>query len=117
MTADIDDIETTAPTAGSVEKLAISPNGQFVAGYTSEGKLKVWVSDFSKVLSEFATESKKTPLQLEWCGNDSVVLLWEVSPCKFHVCTCAVLSDINHVRKPVSWCKYEVLHHTSKMCR
>lgn len=79
ITADIDGIETTAPTAGSIQKLAISPNGQFVAGYTSEGKLKVWVSDFSKVLSEFATESKKPPLQLEWCGTDSVVLLWEVS--------------------------------------
>lgn len=79
VTADIDGIETTAPAAGSIQKLAIAPNGQFVAGYTSEGKLKVWVSDFSKVLSEFATESKKTPLQLEWCGDDSVVLLWEVS--------------------------------------
>ena len=78
MTADIDGIETTAPSAGSIQKLAVAPNGQFVAGYTSEGKLKVWVSNFSKVLSEFATESKKTPLQLEWCGTDSVVLLWEV---------------------------------------
>ena len=81
LTVDIDSTETTAPAAGSILKLAVAPNGQFIAGYTSEGKLKVWVSDFSKVLSEFATERKKTPEQLEWCGTDSVVLLWEVCFC------------------------------------
>ena len=78
MTVDVDSAEQTASGVGSIQKLSIAPNGQFVAAYTADGRLKVWGSDFTKALSEFATQSEKLPEQLEWCGTDSVVMCWEV---------------------------------------
>ena len=78
MTVDVDGAEQTASGVGSIQQLSIAPNGQFVAAYTADGRLKVWTSDFSKALSEFATQSEKMPEQLEWCGTDSVVMCWQV---------------------------------------
>lgn len=65
---------------GPIRRLAVAPNGQFLAAFTDEGKLIVWTADFGKFLSEFATQSDSPPEQLAWCGTDSVVLFWEVSP-------------------------------------
>ena len=79
VTVDVDSAEQTATNVGSIQQLSIAPNGQFVAAYTADGRLKVWTSDFSKALSEFATQSDKMPEQLEWCGTDSVVMCWEVA--------------------------------------
>ena len=85
MTVDADSAEQTAGGVGSIQMLAIAPNGQFVAAYTADGRLKVWVSDFSKALSEFATQSDKLPEQLEWCGTDSVVMCWQVRHAAQHL--------------------------------
>lgn len=79
VTVDVDSAEQIAANTGSIQQLAIAPNGQFVAAYTADGRLKVWVADFSKTLSEFATQSEALPDQLEWCGTDSVVMCWQVS--------------------------------------
>ena len=65
---------------GPIRRLAVAPNGQFLAAFTDEGKLIVWTADFGKFLSEFATQSDSPPEQLAWCGTDSVVLFWEVRP-------------------------------------
>ena len=78
MTVDVDSAEQSGTSMGSIHQLSIAPNGQFVAAYTADGRLKVWTSDFSKALSEFATQSEKVPEQLEWCGADSVVMCWQV---------------------------------------
>ncbi len=78
MTVDVDSAEQTATGTGNIQKLSVAPNGQFVAAYTADGRLKVWVADFTKALSEFATQSDKLPEQLEWCGTDSVVMCWQV---------------------------------------
>lgn len=86
ITVDVDSAEQTATGVGSIQQLSIAPNGQFVAAYTADGRLKVWTSDFSKALSEFATQSEKMPEQLEWCGTDSVVMCWEVK--LTHGCYC-----------------------------
>ena len=64
---------------GPIRRMAVAPNGQFLAAFTDEGKLIVWTADFGKFLSEFATQSDNPPEQLAWCGTDSVVLFWEVS--------------------------------------
>ena len=81
MTVDVDSSEQTAAGVGAIYKLAVAPNGQFIAAYTADGKLKVWLADFSKALSEFATQSDKMPEQVEWCGTDSVVMCWQVGTC------------------------------------
>lgn len=79
MTADVDSAEQSGTGMGSIRQLSIAPNGQFVAAYTADGRLKVWTSDFTKALSEFATQSEKVPERVEWCGADSVVMCWQVS--------------------------------------
>ncbi|PKK73317.1 vacuolar protein sorting-associated protein 16 [Rhizophagus irregularis] len=62
---------------GPFTKMAVSPNGKFLALFTSDGKLWVVSTDFQKNLSEFATKSQVPPQQLIWCGTDSVVLYWD----------------------------------------
>ncbi|KAK3809948.1 MAG: Vps16, N-terminal region-domain-containing protein [Benniella sp.] len=62
---------------GPFARMAVSPNGKFLALFTSEGKLWVVSTDFQKSLSEFETKSMIPPLQLAWCGTDSVILYWE----------------------------------------
>ncbi|KAG0200791.1 hypothetical protein BGX28_006226 [Mortierella sp. GBA30] len=62
---------------GPFTKMSISPDGKFLALFTSDGKLLVVSADFQKSLSEFATRSQIPPQQLVWCGTDSVVLYWD----------------------------------------
>ncbi|KAI8391556.1 Vps16, C-terminal region-domain-containing protein [Radiomyces spectabilis] len=62
---------------GPFTKMAVSPNGKFLALFTADGKLWVVSTDFQKNLSEYATKSKIPPQQLVWCGTDSVVLYWD----------------------------------------
>ena len=76
---DVDLAHTVAAGNGVVRRLAVAPNGQFVAAFTDDGRLVVWVADFTKNLSEFSTESDSPPDQLAWCGTDSVVMAWPVS--------------------------------------
>ncbi|KAI8351246.1 Vps16, N-terminal region-domain-containing protein [Mortierella sp. GBAus27b] len=62
---------------GPFTKMSVSPNGKYLALFTSEGKLWVVSTDFQKNLSEFETKSKVPPIQLAWCGTDSVILYWD----------------------------------------
>ncbi|CAO3625786.1 unnamed protein product [Cunninghamella echinulata] len=62
---------------GPFTKMAVSPNGKYLALFTAEGKLWVVSTDFEKNLSEYATKSKIPPQQLVWCGTDSVVMYWD----------------------------------------
>ncbi|CAG8453383.1 779_t:CDS:10 [Ambispora leptoticha] len=62
---------------GPFTKMAVSPNGKFLALFTTDGKLWVVSTDFQKNLSEFPTKSKVPPQQLVWCGTDSVVMYWD----------------------------------------
>ncbi|CAG8571415.1 7902_t:CDS:10, partial [Paraglomus occultum] len=64
-------------TQGPFTKMAVSPNGKFLALFTTDGRLLVFASDFSKNLTEFPTKSKIPPHQLVWCGTDSAVLYWD----------------------------------------
>ncbi len=99
MTVDVDSAEQTATGVGNIQKLSIAPNGQFVAAYTADGRLKVWVADFTKALSEFATQSDKLPEQLEWCGTDSVVLCWQVwYACAQCYSICRLMSSSSNIK-------------------
>eukprot|EP01012_Entosiphon_sulcatum_P000743 TRINITY_DN10128_c0_g1_i1.p1 TRINITY_DN10128_c0_g1~~TRINITY_DN10128_c0_g1_i1.p1 ORF type:complete len:838 (-),score=192.58 TRINITY_DN10128_c0_g1_i1:55-2568(-) len=62
---------------GTYQRVAVSPDGTFVATFDDKGKLRVTRNDFSGVLSEFDTESERPPSQLCWCARDAVVCIWQ----------------------------------------
>jgi len=62
---------------GPFTHISVSPNGKFVALYTEAGKAYVITSDFQNRLSEHDSKSKTPPKDVQWCGNDAVVIAWE----------------------------------------
>lgn len=62
---------------GPFQRVAVSPNSSFLALFTSDGRLWVVSIDFQKTFADFQTNSTEPPLQMAWCGNDSVLLHWE----------------------------------------
>ena len=62
---------------GPFKHVSVSPNGHFVALYTEDGKVWVISSDFQEKLSEYDSKAKTQPKDVQWCGNNSVVLAWE----------------------------------------
>ncbi|KAH9826633.1 Vacuolar protein sorting-associated protein 16 [Teratosphaeria destructans] len=63
--------------AGPFRHIAVSPNGRFIALYTDDGKVWVISSDFQSRLSEYDSKVKTPPKDLQWCGNNAVLLAWE----------------------------------------
>ncbi|PSS13096.1 hypothetical protein M430DRAFT_36246 [Amorphotheca resinae ATCC 22711] len=62
---------------GPFTHISVSPNGRFVALYTETGKAFVITSDFQNRLSEHNSKSRTPPKDVQWCGNDAVVVAWE----------------------------------------
>lgn len=62
---------------GPFRHVCISPNGKFVALYTDDGKVWVISSDFQEKFSEYNSRARTIPKDMQWCGNDAVVLAWE----------------------------------------
>ena len=62
---------------GPFTHTSVSPNGKFVALHTKDGKVWVISSDFQNKLSEYDSKAKTPPKDVQWCGNNSVVLAWE----------------------------------------
>lgn len=62
---------------GPFRLVSVSPNGKFVALYTDDGKVWVVSSDFQDKLSEYDSRVKTLPKDMQWCGNDAVVLAWD----------------------------------------
>lgn len=62
---------------GPFAHIAVSPNGKYVALYTAQGTLWVIKADFQAKLSEYDSGMTAVPRQVEWCGNDSVVIAWD----------------------------------------
>lgn len=62
---------------GPFTHISVSPNGKFVALYTDKGRAYVITSDFQNRLSEYDAKSRTAPKDLQWCGNDAVVIAWE----------------------------------------
>lgn len=64
---------------GPFSRLAVSPNGKWLALLTGTGLLWVVSSDFQISLAEYdtAAEGLGNALQLIWCGNDAVVLVYD----------------------------------------
>lgn len=62
---------------GPFTHISVSPNGKFVALYTESRKAYVITSDFQRRLSEHNSNVKTPPKDLQWCGNDAIVIAWE----------------------------------------
>ena len=76
-TVDASEAEDRGLDKGPFQHISVSPNGRFVALYTSDGKVWVVSSDFQNRLSEYETKAKTVPKDMQWCGNDCVALAWE----------------------------------------
>ncbi|MCJ1394801.1 hypothetical protein MMC18_007681 [Xylographa bjoerkii] len=74
---DTSDAEDRILQDGPFKHVSVSPNGRFVTLYTEDGKVWVISSDFQKKLSEYDSKAKTVPKDVQWCGNNSVVLAWE----------------------------------------
>lgn len=63
--------------AGPFRHISVSPNGKFISLYTDDGKVWVIGSDFQEKYSEYQSKVRTPPRDLQWCGNNAVVLAWE----------------------------------------
>ena len=62
---------------GPFKHTCVSPNGLYVALYTEDGKVWVITADFQSKIGEYDSKIKTAPKDVQWCGNDSVLLAWE----------------------------------------
>ena len=62
---------------GPFKHISVSPNGELLSLYTEDGKVWVISSDFQNKYSEYDSKAKTVPKDVQWCGNNSVVLAWE----------------------------------------
>lgn len=76
---DTESATQVAVSSGSIKHIAVSPHGQLTAAFTEDGRVVVWLADFTKNLLEFSTGSHTPPSALAWCGTESVVVVWQVS--------------------------------------
>lgn len=58
---------------GPFTHLEVSPNGQFLALRSTDGKILVASTDFQRTLTEYEAGDDYNPSQIAWCGNDAVV--------------------------------------------
>nr|OQO28423.1 hypothetical protein B0A51_03097 [Rachicladosporium sp. CCFEE 5018] len=75
--ADAAECEDRQLEAGPFRHIAVSPNGKFIALYTDDGKVWVISADFQDRFSEYESKVKTPPREVQWCGNNAVILAWE----------------------------------------
>jgi hypothetical protein len=76
------DLDCRARMVAPLTHMAFAPNGRFLACFTTSGVLTVVSTDFDVMVLDFdASHSRETsssssqpPLDMQWCGEDSVVL-------------------------------------------
>ena len=57
-------------------KMAVAPNGRFLACHQKDGLLTVIATTFTTKVLDFDTKSTSKPMEITWCGEDAVVLVW-----------------------------------------
>ena len=60
-----------------ITKMAVAPNGHFLACYRRDGIMTVLSSAFTNKVLDFNTKSMSRPMEIAWCGDDAVVLQWK----------------------------------------
>ncbi|CAK4660531.1 unnamed protein product [Aphanomyces euteiches] len=71
------DMKLQSSIKAPISKIAIAPNGMFMAIFTQDGTLTVLNTGFDKKILAFDTQSKTSPAAMLWCGEDSVLLYWQ----------------------------------------
>ena len=74
---DSNEAEDRVLTNGPFRYVGVSPNGLYVTLYTDDGKVWVITSDFQRKIGEYESKARTMPKDVQWCGNDSVLLAWE----------------------------------------
>lgn len=74
---DSNEAEDRVLTNGPFRYVSVSPNGLYVTLYTDDGKVWVITSDFQNKIGEYESKARTVPKDVQWCGNDSVLLAWE----------------------------------------
>lgn len=62
--------------AAPVLDMVAAPNGRFIACFTASGILTVLSTSFTTKVLDFDTATTSKPCQMEWCGEDSIMLHW-----------------------------------------
>mmetsp|Transcript_24810 Transcript_24810/g.83390 ORF Transcript_24810/g.83390 Transcript_24810/m.83390 type:complete len:854 (-) Transcript_24810:131-2692(-) len=60
----------------AITAMTVAPNGRFLACFTANGTLSVMSTAFTTKVLDFDTSTTAEPLQMTWCGEDSVILHW-----------------------------------------
>ena len=74
---DSNEAEDRVLSNGPFKYASVSPNGLYVTLYTEDGKVWVITSDFQNKIGEYESKARTVPKDVQWCGNDSVLLAWE----------------------------------------
>jgi len=60
-----------------ITKMSVAPNGRFLACYRNDGILTVMSATFTSKVLDFDTKSVSRPMEIAWCGEDAVLLMWK----------------------------------------
>jgi vacuolar protein sorting-associated protein 16 len=79
MTLRCTDVDCRARISSPIVDMSFAPNGRFLACFTESSILTVISASFETKVLDFDTSegSNSPPLELKWCGEDSVVLHWK----------------------------------------
>jgi vacuolar protein sorting-associated protein 16 len=73
----VEDQHLQAEILAPVTKMSMAPNGRFLACYRDDGLLTVMSSTLTNKVLDFNTNSMTKPMDMLWCGDDAVVLVWK----------------------------------------
>lgn len=78
-TTEITDVDCRARISSPIVDMCFAPNGRFLACFTEQSMLTVISASFETKVLDFDTSegSSSPPLEMKWCGEDSVVLHWK----------------------------------------
>lgn len=73
------DVNCRARISSPIVDMSFAPNGRFLACFTEASMLTVISTSFETKVLDFDTSegSNSPPLEMKWCGEDSVVLHWK----------------------------------------
>ena len=58
-----------------VTKMSLDPSGRYLACYRADGMLTVVLPRSSQKVLDFDTKSVTKPLDMQWCGDDAILLV------------------------------------------
>lgn len=78
-TTEMTDVNCRARIQSPIVSMSFAPNGRFLACFTQNSVLTVISTTFETKVLDFDTSegSSSPPLDMKWCGEDSVVLHWK----------------------------------------